>query len=470
MDVARIMVVLTLMLSGCTSLQPLRVQNDAGIDCSTTDKKGNVAPACANQLLESAKTYRLHFVEYDDQGRPYANLPQFGLASQQASLFLGDVRRASKSTNGFTAVVFVHGWKHSSAVDDGNLLAFRRLLDQLAKVERVALCKREVIGLYVGWRGAGSHLGEPLENLTFWSRKHASEQVADGALTDVFASLDAIKQSSIGPVLRGGDDISCDNKVTYVGHSFGGLVVTSARKDALIREIALDGERMLTGPPIARDRDLVIAINPAVEGTRFDALFRISQAVRYPRYQAPRYVAITSVDDVATKTFFPIGRSINSMTKHFPKGDESGRKATVTAMGHDPQYITQELANFEQLEVKPTQPPPVAECERWAADTNYLDRAKIDLARARAFFASDEFPSDGTPLVRYFCTDRESETASPETTVLVVQQRNDGLNPYSAIWNLHTRSPTVESHGDFHNPRLVEFLRQLYIESLFVKR
>jgi hypothetical protein len=142
----------------------------------------------------------------------------------------------------------------------------------------------------------------------------------------------------------------------------------------------------------------------------------------------------------------------------------------VTAMGHDPQYITHELATFNQLDDKPAQLPPVAECQRWDAAKNYADRAKIDLNRARAFFASDGFPSDGAPLVRYFCTERESGTAPPETTVLVVKQTNNRLNPYSAIWNLHTRKPTVESHGDFHNPRLVEFLRQLYIESLFIKR
>jgi pimeloyl-ACP methyl ester carboxylesterase len=467
MNVGRIVSVLALLLSGCTSLEPIRRLNDVGIDCSTIDKKGHVAEACANQLVETAATYRLHFVEYDDQGRPYADLPQFGLASQQESLFLSDVRRASTSPDGFTVVVFVHGWKHSSAVYDENLMAFRRLLDQLAKVERVALCRREVIGLYVGWRGKGGRMGDALENLTFWSRKHAAEQVADGALTDVFASLDAIRQSSGGPTERGASDIDCGNKVTYVGHSFGGLVVTIARKDALIHDIAQDRERMLTGPPPPRDRDLVIAINPAMEGTRFDALFRMSQAVRYPQYQAPRYVAITSRDDDKTGTFFPIGRRVNSATKHFPKGDASGRQATVTAMGHDPQYITHDLANFGQLDGKPAPPPPVAECQRWAAAKDYAERAKIDLARARAFFASEGFPSDGAPLVRYFCTDRESDTAPPETTVLVVKQRNGGLNPYSAIWNLQTRKPTVESHGDFHNPRLVEFLRQLYIESLF---
>ncbi|MDQ3269822.1 MAG: hypothetical protein M3Q11_06495, partial [Pseudomonadota bacterium] len=114
---------IVLLLASCTSLEPRRaaLPDPVPIDCSP-DKNGAVAPGCENQIVEVAEDYRLYLIEVDDQGRPYADRPEFGHAHHQVNEFLSAVREGVQGVEGIegddgglSVVMFVHGWKHYRA-------------------------------------------------------------------------------------------------------------------------------------------------------------------------------------------------------------------------------------------------------------------------------------------------------------------------------------------------------------------
>ena len=385
-----IFLIAVLTLSACTKVRPNRTHLTLPPPRCTTvsEEDGSVDVACANQMTELAKRYRLHFAEFDDQGRAYANREPFGQAHRQIQRFLDDVQdSADEDEHGVSVVVFVHGWKHSSDTEDSNLKAFRLVLDQLANVEEAAYCRRQVIGLYVGWRGAGSHLGEPLESTTFWSRKLAAEHVATGAFQQLLAGLKAIQSETPNrEISRGARDPDCSSrlKTTYVGHSFGGLVIMSSLTQDLQRGLMLDRQRQVLTrrgrDPAKSPDEMIIAINPAIEGARFDALYSTASIVNYDTYRSPRLVAITSKDDWATGIAFPAGRLVNTVTKQYPKGDTLGRRAARKAVGHDDQFLTHQL----KFATDPSTDP--QSCDAWTATQTLSERALIDVIRAQAFY------------------------------------------------------------------------------------
>lgn len=216
-------------LAGCAELQPYRtdlpaVAYDAdGTPCTPSkddpstegDSGGQVAAQCAHRIREDASTYRLYFSEFDDQGWSFPKGHTYGEANQQIDVFVGELRDLIQKTDeSISVVVFVHGWKHTARTDDANVKRFRSLLESLDLVERTTGCRRHVIGLYVGWRGAATALGDPLESLSFYSRKNAAERVALGDVRLLFSQLRAMQdlanlpwnekvQRSVGSASRG---------------------------------------------------------------------------------------------------------------------------------------------------------------------------------------------------------------------------------------------------------------------------
>ncbi|WP_394539420.1 hypothetical protein PRJ39_02255 [Lysobacter enzymogenes] len=477
-----ILLAASLMIAGCTTLHPYRTNPvSRDIECDP-DEDGRVSSICAELITERAKSYQLHFVEFDDQGRPYADIPAFGAANTQVETFLAAVRRQtidSLEANGASVVVFIHGWKHSSHTQDSNLRTFRRVLSQLAAVENAAFCKRKVVGLYVGWRGAGSKLGEPLENATFWSRKLAAEQVATGSLQRVFAGLKAIQRDTpdrrIAPRGAGDPDCSSRLKTTYVGHSFGGLIAMSALSQDTLELISLD-QHVLLGKASARAAtqtpdEMLIAINPAMEGARFDALYRAAQSFRYPIYRSPRFLAITSKNDRATGFFFPLGRKLNTITKRYPSGDGMGKRAARLAVGHDQQYLTHSLLTASQYRAAGGTIE-AGVCNSWVTGS-FEERAKNDVKRAKEFYRvhGSDYDANAPGLgPKFFCVKSPGKNLAEDNTLVLDIFRNKDIDRNTPILNISTRLPILNHHSDIENPRLIEFLRQVYVDSMFYRR
>ena len=341
-----------LVAAGCAPLQPYRTVPPVAVydpsgpcdpsppGAAPDDAVGRVPAACAERMREDARAYRLYFTEFDDQGWPFP-----GAAGEQSKeLFKGlETLLDDEPESLFSVVVFVHGWKHGAAFDDNNVRAFRTLLASLKEVEDLkgVACQRKVVGLYVGWRGSGSALGEPFENLTFYSRKSAAQKVAQGNVRLVFSKLRALQDSantawnaqvqaeitsrlqtaaaarSAATVasVQGAKGASqqapqqldtCRRRMrlSIAGHSFGGLIVYTALAQSLIKDLMelRQAEDAAAGsgtarPPISREGDLVVVINPAIEATRYDPLYRAATEAPLPHYHPPLFVALTSTDD-----------------------------------------------------------------------------------------------------------------------------------------------------------------------------
>lgn len=473
-------------LQGCVTLEPRRIQSaEAGkhIDC-TPDQYGTVPATCADQSFEVAKSYTLHFVEFDDQGRTYAQRPGFGSTHNQIEELFRTIRSHTDNqdtTDRISLVVFVHGWKHSTESNDDNVIRFRQFLSQLAAVEEGALCKRKVIGLYVGWRGESTAIPEPIKSITFYSRKSAAERVATGSILEILGGIRAIQQSapsSYGLLGASREERRCQSRLKslYVGHSFGGQILLSAMSQSLLQDIALDRERLRGAGshwiPIGASLpdQLVVLVNPAIEGARFDALYRVALGTKYPRYVAPRLISITSSDDDATRFWFKLGRSLNTATKRYPANDSAGRDAARMAMGHDAQYLTHKLTNLHLFNGSEKDSVDPHQCDAWTAANSHAKRAALELERAAEVYkwSGRTFNANDRGGLRMFCATRlKNEPLGSEVLVLHKYLRTE-IDANGPIWNVTTSAPILMEHNDYSNVRLVEFLRQIYIESMFL--
>lgn len=198
--------------------------------------------------------YDLAFVEFDDQGLCY-DREQMGAVTRR----LDGMRMTRKDA---IVLVFVHGWKHDARTDDDNLSSFRIVLAQTAAFEQAEAAKggadaRPVLGVFVGWRGLTAFgPSDLIADATFLGRQEAGHRVSTGSARELFGRLRHYRNSRLNnqgkPLL------------IIAGHSFGGMIVFSALAQSLI-EAASDQDLVMD----SRFADLVLLINPAIEGARY---------------------------------------------------------------------------------------------------------------------------------------------------------------------------------------------------------
>ena len=497
-------VVTMLAIVSCTPLVPFRTQPYANQDCTpgnmnvdpTLKEYGSVDSSCARLIEEVEPTkadqpgYELHFVEFDDQGRLLGNAATLTAASSIDD-FLAHVRNQNGDTNsGYTSVVvFVHGWKHNAAVDDDNVRLFRTMLHNLGTIEAQATCPRHVVGLYIGWRGDATTLPDWAKDTTFWTRKAAATRVADGEIRELFGRLRAIQdirnrdwnkvvQASIQTpetttnVSRA--TVNCNKKMrlTIVGHSFGGLVVYNALGPSLIHDLGDLTERILNTPDkkadpyLAREGDLIVTINAAVEAASFEPLWKAARNAKPRSYHGPVFVSITSDNDDATGIAFPAARFFSTIFNRYPPGDTQERAAARETIGHDADLIDYQLNKVSLLNQNDPslQLAPDPDCvtsaaldtfaEQFGAESQRIDDLAEALSTTRDAnkLSRDYFP-------RQFCLLRPD---GPDASIALVPKKNVNLN--SPVWNIETARPVLNDHSDLLNPLLLDVLRQLYEE------
>jgi hypothetical protein len=395
------------------------------------------------------------------------------------------------SSERVSVVVFVHGWKHTARADDGNVMRFRTLLTSLNEIEQQTGCGRRVVGLYVGWRGAGTTLDDPLENITFFTRKNAAQHVALGEVRVLFSRLRAIqdaanadwlasvtsdgaKPRTVIPGPESGPPDTCKKpmRLSIAGHSFGGLIVYTSLAQSLIRDLvdlgqaeALARRQGTAEPVLSREGDLVVVINPAIEATRFEPLYRASREFESERYHSPIFVSITSYDDQATRLAFPLGRRIGTMLEHYPAdAPDTERRANIETFGQDDDYLSHDLTATAYFDAaKPDGqsdilPDPVKRtCEGWGTASDEQQQLDIEWRETTQFLSrltTHGFDARGL-YPRIFCARQ----------MLVLSLRDGQRSANNPVWNIYTRSPVIDNHNDFDNPLLVAFFRQLYRES-----
>lgn len=263
------------------------------------------------------------YVEFDDQG--YLREP----ALKDALIQRLDRLAAERP---LLVVVFAHGWKHNAAGSDGNVQAFNRFLLKLAAADQ-AVCagmacrERQVVGVYLGWRGLSNRV-EPFKTLTFWGRKSRAHRVGGDGAIEVLAELGKIKSRK-----REGN-IDQYNRMIVAGHSFGGALVYSATHQTLVRDTAF-----LNRNRVPRTvADLVVLVNPAFEAARFHAIQRKASEFPFQPGQRPVLAIFTSQNDTATRKAFPVGRRLSTLFSEHRDAEQ--RRQNTTAIGHYAPYRT----------------------------------------------------------------------------------------------------------------------------------
>lgn len=425
-------------VSACAPHQIYRTDYSLCVSDKPETKCGSHALQAYRNVANPEQDYVLNFVEFDDQGQLFDRRQMRKVLDHLFEL-------ASPEDENLLIVVFVHGWKHSAAPADGNIVTFRRALKHLSATEsrigqRSGRKPRKVVGVYLGWRGGSVNL--PLvQELTFWDRKATAHKVGRGGVTEVLNRIELVRQTKHSVAGTGG----LGTRLVVVGHSFGGAVVFSA-----LSQILENGFIHTMGPAgqISDPRgfgDLVVLINPAFEAELYAPLSDMStERGSYFRTQLPVLAVLTSEADDATGRAFPVGRWFSTL---FEKTRDMQRDngvtgevetikqhdANITAVGHFDPYITHSLR------------------AKGADRPNAVGQLSVERS-ADLFYRTSQSWEDDVPGSRIEFPHSE----------LTRTQTSAGRNPYL---NVQVDGELIKDHNDIDDPRIIEFVTQLILIS-----
>lgn len=424
---------LVMMCTGCTPFVQHRTQYELCVNPNP-----DPFPGCDTHALQQFPTanganYLLGFIELDDQGQ---------LWDRQQMKSVTDKLWAETADKDLLIAVFVHGWKHGAAPNDGNIKTFRKVLAGLSEGElsRVTGLPRQVVGIYLSWRG-GSVTVPIAENLTFWERKNTAQKVGRGGVTEVLSQLELLKRTKDSIP----EDKRSDTRLVIIGHSFGGAIVYSSLVQILqsrfVRTTGPDG----SSSDAEHFGDLVVLINPAVEALQFAPLSDMStERGSYFPSQLPVMAVLTSEADYATRYAFPIGRNLSTLfenDRYIKRKNGKNRleetihegEANVTAIGHFHPYQTHKLYPSSELPTVTSGPLSSSESVRSAY-------------AARSAWEQDE---SGSRISIAGLMLERSETSA-------------GRNPYLVI---RVDRRLITGHNNIDDHRIIEFLKQLILLS-----
>lgn len=478
-------------LASCAELKPHRAAWETSsvyppsVTCNPNPADFRVSASCANRIWEYSRDYDLLFTEFTDQGLQY---PVQELQGREQAAYqinhtidaLDKIIRASR-TAGISLIVYVHGWQHSANSEDRDVKRFREILQAAAQAE-VLQAELEgggppyrVVGVYVGWRGRSLDL--PLvDNLSFWNRKEAASRVALGSTRELFNRLrnfrcewnrrgSARRAGAAGDCVLTVDDDQPRARVStmMVGHSFGAWILYNALAGSLVETLIQPRDARGQSSVNLRYADLVVLLNPAFEAASYTPLHRVAapeEKYYRPSYHPPMLVSVTSSADWATRVAHPLGRffsSLNESTVGVEENVASGR-----TMGHmigdgtrdDPtDYVTHLLTHDSHgPETCVNWRAPETRDER-VSQAEGNDRAKANLTAEIRH--AQRFINENSRLLA-----RSSRRFCGGATLT---HRNH--DPNSVVWNVRSNETIMTGHNDVMNDNLIDFLRQIYIET-----
>jgi len=228
---------------------------------------------------------------------------------------------------------------HNASSDDRNLIDFRKTLERTYDNEQIKGDHRKILGIYVGWRGRSwSSRFSIVELATFWWRQSAGRRVATGSVRELFGRLRRYRNNR--------KDDAGEATVLVMGHSFGGMIVYSALAQSLIEAASTPPEEQVT----TRYVDLVLLLNPAIEGARYLPIYdllkeranlRPSNVRQLEGAMAPVFMSVTSQADSATGKAFPIGNYVWRWMQKYTSVEE--KEAGTKTIGHINWFKTHNL-------------------------------------------------------------------------------------------------------------------------------
>ncbi|RJF95740.1 hypothetical protein [Noviherbaspirillum saxi] len=513
---------LLVLISGCVT-PPFRSTLEdplTAIDCPTLT--AHEKPECENITPEiSHGNYELHFVEFDDQGWDYRiraatddregqvppygynriskrnsdsskEIPPYGYSQIDHLIDRLTQLLNSQEANGqkpeLNIILYVHGWNHLAKSDDEDVMLFRQVLQLQSRMEQNLVDEkkrqypRKVIGIFVGWEGKQLDISPYALVPTFWSRKAAALRVSRGSVLELFSRLQTIQDYYNGPTespdcraqakpmdSSNSSKENCRIRSLMVGHSFGAWILYSALSGTMIETLHTGRNLNLKEDEkkryLKRPADLVVLINPAFEAVRYEPLHLAAMAYDSEEIQTPMLITITSTADMMTRTLFPVGRFINTFFEGANSDHQS--KAMTRAHGHHPRHFTHSLTAMRgtcpgwlYLPSLVTQIEHPDICKQEDLQKCIKNNADFEIENAMKFYENKRSETGGLNpgWSREFCGD----------TVLTHYQENshDNKNPNSPVWNIRTDKSLIDGHSDLATPGLLEFIRQVYNDTI----
>ena len=396
-----------------------------------------------NAVIEATADYKLGFVEFDDQGW-FGNVKQKNVVEK---LIRDECAIGTRHESATIMVLFVHGWKHNAAFDDGNVETFRTVLKQLSGLE-LALSEQEkrtprkLIGIYGGWRGLSiksDYFPIPLGmETTFWSRKNAAQRVGGyGAMTELMMDLEELQRDSNNSLPTNVPH----TKLIIVGHSFGADAVYNALSQ-IITERFIQTSKQMPAHLLKPLGDQIILLNPAFEAARFYDLEQLARSVgEYVPEQRPVLSVFQSTGDWATHKFFPLGQMLVTVFQRHRSGFQ--RKSNHESVGWFAPFFTHELKynpNTPQAFATSTLNPLTGKHELRSRDK--LPRVAENITSQRLVWRQSSAP--GTTNVFGSCVLTSTPNYRPRNPIVVVS----------------VDTKIMKDHDDIGNPILINFLQE----------
>jgi hypothetical protein len=279
--------------------------------------------------------YDIAFVEFDELGW------YWNKAQEDSAIKLVEKRADETNT---IVVVFAHGWHHTADCCDGNVVCFRTTLAKLRaeleqpiyRIARDSLTgdpRVRVVGIYAGWRGRSAP--GLLDYLTFWSRKSTAERVGHADLRNLLTRLDAVYQE------RNSSGKGRFLGMVTVGHSFGGQAVFRAVSDLMESQLEVARPEPNSSGIVMRGLgDLVVLVNPAVEGAAMSPIDRAARNKPFDSLQTPVLSVFSAENDFPRTYLFPVGRILGAPVPARRSHDQ--RHLDRRALG-----VTRKLLSYE---------------------------------------------------------------------------------------------------------------------------
>jgi hypothetical protein len=425
-----------LMAAACTSLEPYHRVYEV---CDSATGQN-----CQSAVMERDHGNLVGFVEFDDQGWQW-DRGQTRFIAETLQAEAERQRRGDSKKHGFLLFVHAHGWRHNAQSCDRDVACFRRMLQFFADMEGQAKKPRQVVGIYVGWRGLSTTGPALWEVVSFWDRKNTAERVGTGALVELLSRLKEFRDKR-PPTER--------THLIVSGHSFGGQVMHRAISQMMIAGAI--GDRSKPARGVA---DLVVIVNPAYEASQYYPLFDVATNRCYPATQKPVLLTVTSSADLATGMAFPLGRSVSTLMETYqgPRQSRSDR----TAVGHFPPFHTAVLRGPKRIESPPEQ----------SNDCNCPFLEQLPSARRlealETHRAAQLARKAHAQMITRPGASAEAEPP-PQTYGIATLHPRAEYAPNFPYQMIYTDDTVIPSHNDVFSTPFVDFLRHYYIANVYV--
>lgn len=341
-------------------------------------------------------------------------------------------------------ITFVHGWKNSADIDNGNLNMLRRFVRSFNKVGHAGPRKIPAFGIYLGW-----HAKTNLWPVDFWhvdGGGHRLAAAAAGTLSEIAAAVESSHPAS---------------KHMLVGHSFGGMVVCEALSSLLMRDAVIAASGQRAPRPLA---DAIILMNPALSSLSAKKLidafkanpFRMEVPGSPPRHKLPLVVCLNSEGDSPNRYAFPfgswLGRRVQMINTNasgqyrdsYPEGGYPGDqgKAHQTTVGWNDLLISHR-ALLHDYTTDSAQP------GKKVRNQGSSQNLEWDLVTSNQtpWNVGRELQDDGTP-------------PPPGSFIVFLKEKRMIVSPQSGwndtpFWVLRLDKSVCRDHSDLENPNMM---------------